>query len=139
MKIALHERKMKKNKNCIDLNILINVFEFASFDIWEQQAEAQEVKYYIEVPKLINNKEVVIEEKDIIVFMTNVDNWFFEQIYGDAKQKECKFVQDRFKKKRRQKPCSNEKCRVKMKVKSRMKTIFKGFKIWSKRKKKNHT
>jgi len=41
-------------------------------------------------------------------------------IYGDAKQKECKFVQDRFKKKRRQKPCSNEKCRVKMK----MRTIY---------------
>jgi hypothetical protein len=54
----------EKNKNCIDLNILMNGFESVGFGIWEQKAEDEEVKYCIEV----SNKEVVVEEKDIVVF-----------------------------------------------------------------------
>jgi len=50
--------KNEKNKNCIDLNILMNVFESVGFDIWEQQVEVEEFKYCVEVPKLGNNKEV---------------------------------------------------------------------------------
>jgi hypothetical protein len=73
----------EKNKNCIDLNILMNGFESAGFDIWEQQAEVEEVKYCIEVPKLVNNNEVVVEEKDIVVFTYNQDLEFVDDIMDE--------------------------------------------------------
>jgi hypothetical protein len=39
----------------------MNGFESIGFDIWEQQAEVEEVKYCIEMPKLVNNNEVGVE------------------------------------------------------------------------------
>jgi beta-galactosidase beta subunit len=75
--------KNEKNKNCIDLNILMNGFESAGFDIWEQQAEVEEVKYCIEVPKLVNTNEFVVEEKDIVVFIYNQDLEFVDDIMDE--------------------------------------------------------
>jgi hypothetical protein len=61
----------------------MNGFESAGFDIWEQQVEVEEVKYCIEVPKLVNNNEVVVEEKYIVVFTYNRDLEFVDDIMDE--------------------------------------------------------
>jgi hypothetical protein len=72
-----------KNKKCIDLNILMNGFECTGFDIWEQQVEFEEVKYFIEVP----SNEVVVGEKYIVVFTYKQDLEFVDDIMDEEETK----------------------------------------------------
>jgi hypothetical protein len=52
----------------------MNGFESVGFDIWEQQ---------VEVSKLVNNNEVVVEDKYIVVFTYNEDLEFVDDIMDE--------------------------------------------------------
>jgi hypothetical protein len=61
----------------------MNGFESIGFDIWEQQAEVEEVKCCIEV----SNNEVVVEEKDIVIFTYKQDLEFVDDIIEEEETK----------------------------------------------------
>jgi hypothetical protein len=53
-KPKLTAKQDEKNKNCIDLNILMNGFESAGIDIWEQQTEVEDFEF---VDDIIDKEE----------------------------------------------------------------------------------